>query len=312
MPIDVTPNAGLQFGIATFSLPGINIVPSCAPDPQAEMIEQAMLADAVGIDYFGVNEAFARHVLQVNPFDLVIEFAKRTKGLLFCTSISDIKFDELPDRHDDLHRVIDSTGERIEIVLDRDRFAAGKHGESNSAFNENLAEWSRLIGNCGHNVTWIEVAGQSDAIIQAASYRIPMMLQVYEGDPLERKPFVDMYHTANSRFGAGRMPLGFLAPGFVADTDQDAIDINFEPWKANFALTIPENEKYAHYLREIESGALYIGSPDTVAKKMAKTIEHLGIYRFYLRYTCGLSQHEDSLKCIRLYGEEVLPRLRRG
>lgn len=312
MPIDLVPGSGVQFGIATFNLPGTNIVPSCATDPVAQMVEQAKLADAVGIDYFGVNEAFARHVVGINPFDLVLEFAKHTERLRFCTSISDIILEELPQRHVDLHRVIDATNQRIEIVLDRDRFASGNHTEANPAFNRNLAEWSRLIAECGHNVTWIEVAGRSDAIIQAASYRIPMMLQVYDGDPLDHKPFVDMYHVANSRFGAGKMPLGFLVPGFVAETDEEAIEINFGPWKANLGMDIPEDQARERYLREIETGSLYIGSPDTVAKKIDKTIEHLGIHRFYLRYTCGLHSQEDSLNCIRLYGEEVIPRLRKS
>lgn len=310
MPLDVAPGKGPQFGIATFNIPGSHVTMSCSADPKQDLLEQVLLADEVGIDFIGINEAFGRQILGMNPFDLVIEFAEQTKQIRFCTSLADIHAGDLAQRHRDFHRVLDLTGKRVEIVLDRDRFAAGKHSESNPVFNENLAEWNSLINGCGERVTWIEVSGQSDAIIQAASYRIPMMLQIFQGNPLDSKPFVDMYHTANSRFGAGKMPLGLLVPGFIADTDEAAIEASYGPWQANFPVDAPEDEKYKYFLHEVEHGSLFIGSPDTVATKMAKTIEHLGLDRFYLRYTCGLHTHANSMNCIRLFGEEVIPRVR--
>lgn len=310
MSITITSTSAPEYGMATFSIPNAHFESRCEMDLRTALIKQALVAESVGIDVFGVNETYAYGVIGEDPFDLLTEIAEKTTNLRLCTSICDIETRELEDRHAAFHRVLDVTNDRVEVVLDRDCFAAGSHSEDNPTFNRNLAEWIRLIQHCGTNVTWIEVSGSSDAILQAASHRIPMMLQVNQGNPLEQKTFTDMYHMANSRFGAGNMPLGFLAPGFVGPTDEEAQECAFLAWRALFGPSFPESEHAYRFRNEVEHGALFVGSPDTVATKIAKTVEHLGLNRFFLRYNCGFLTHEAATECIRLYGEEVIPRLR--
>ena len=55
---------------------------------------------------------------------------------------------------------------------------------------------------------------------------------------------------------------------------------------------------------------MYVGSPETVAQKMATTIRTLGLDRFDLKYASGPVPHEDLLTSIDLYGRKVIPRVR--
>ena len=62
--------------------------------------------------------------------------------------------------------------------------------------------------------------------------------------------------------------------------------------------------------REIEAGSLYVGTPDTVAKKIAATASALGLTRFDMKYSAGTLAHEQLMRSIELYGREVVPRVR--
>ena len=54
-------------------------------------------------------------------------------------------------------------------------------------------------------------------------------------------------------------------------------------------------------------GALYAGSPETVARKIAATVKTLGADRFDLKYANGTLDHGKLLHSIELYGEVVAP-----
>ncbi|MDQ1719893.1 MAG: hypothetical protein QOE89_3846, partial [Pseudonocardiales bacterium] len=57
-------------------------------------------------------------------------------------------------------------------------------------------------------------------------------------------------------------------------------------------------------------GALYVGSPETVAQKIAANLTVLGANRFDLKYGMpGLAQ-QALMTNIELYGTQVIPRVR--
>jgi alkanesulfonate monooxygenase SsuD/methylene tetrahydromethanopterin reductase-like flavin-dependent oxidoreductase (luciferase family) len=64
------------------------------------------------------------------------------------------------------------------------------------------------------------------------------------------------------------------------------------------------------FVEEIDHGSLYVGSPETVATKLANTIRLLGISRFDMAYALGRVPHEQRLQTIELFGREVIPRVR--
>jgi alkanesulfonate monooxygenase SsuD/methylene tetrahydromethanopterin reductase-like flavin-dependent oxidoreductase (luciferase family) len=65
-----------------------------------------------------------------------------------------------------------------------------------------------------------------------------------------------------------------------------------------------------HFIQEVNQGSLYVGSPDTVAKKIVHAIESVGAKRFDLKYVTGPTPHEQAMKSIELYATEVVPRVK--
>jgi len=65
----------------------------------------------------------------------------------------------------------------------------------------------------------------------------------------------------------------------------------------------------ADFDREAEHGSLYVGSPETVARKIAKTAKLFGLARFDLKYSAGRLAHEKLMRCIELFGTQVKPRV---
>jgi alkanesulfonate monooxygenase SsuD/methylene tetrahydromethanopterin reductase-like flavin-dependent oxidoreductase (luciferase family) len=58
-------------------------------------------------------------------------------------------------------------------------------------------------------------------------------------------------------------------------------------------------------------GSLYVGSPETVADKIATTVRTLQLSRFDMKYSAGQLPHDLLMRSIELYGTEVIPRVRK-
>ena len=52
------------------------------------------------------------------------------------------------------------------------------------------------------------------------------------------------------------------------------------------------------FVREADHGSLYVGSPETVARKIAATATALGITRFDMKYSAGALPHEKLMRSI--------------
>jgi alkanesulfonate monooxygenase SsuD/methylene tetrahydromethanopterin reductase-like flavin-dependent oxidoreductase (luciferase family) len=66
----------------------------------------------------------------------------------------------------------------------------------------------------------------------------------------------------------------------------------------------------ADFEREIEHGSLYVGSPETVARKIVGTVKAFNLSRFTMKYSAGPLPHEKAMRCIELYGRRVMPLVR--
>ena len=162
--------------------------------------------------------------------------------------------------------------------------------------------------------TWIGVGGSPESVIRAVRHDLPMMLAIIGGSPARFRPFVELYHQAHGQIGTAPQPLGVHSPGYVAETDEQARE---ELWPGYRALhdrigrergwppTSREN-----FLREADHGSLYVGAPETVAKKIVQTVRTLGLARFEMKYSSGTLAHEKLMRSIELYGTRVAPLVR--
>lgn len=140
------------------------------------------------------------------------------------------------------------------------------------------------------------------------------MLAIIGGSPERFVPYVDLYRRATAQFGTTAHPVGMHSPGFVADTDEEAREVYWQPYREIRdrigALRGWPPLRRSEYEAEIEHGSLYIGSPETVARKIAGVVRKLGVGRFDLLYTAGALPVSARLRTVELYGTKVIPRVR--
>jgi len=162
---------------------------------------------------------------------------------------------------------------------------------------------------------WIGVGGSPQSVIRAARYGYSLMLAIIGGSPARFAPFSRLYGQALEQFGRDPLPVGVHAPGHVAATDEQAQEEFWPRYRdvitrlgatRGFAVPTPDS-----FRREVgPAGALYVGSPETVAQKIAANLTVLGANRFDLKYGMGGLSHQTLMTAIELYGTQVIPRVR--
>ena len=132
---------------------------------------------------------------------------------------------------------------------------------------------------------WVGVGGTPESVVRAARYGYGLMLAII-GGPADRfrpvrRPLPPL---ARRPSAASRLPVGVHSPGHIAETDQQAWDEAYEGFEA-MNNTIGRERGWPPYSRMRfqhdvgPEGALYVGSPETVARKIADTVRTLGIAR---------------------------------
>jgi alkanesulfonate monooxygenase SsuD/methylene tetrahydromethanopterin reductase-like flavin-dependent oxidoreductase (luciferase family) len=151
-------------------------------------------------------------------------------------------------------------------------------------------------------------------VVRAARYGLPLMLAVIGGHPSRFAPYLDLYKRSLDEHGHPLLPVGMHSLGYVAKTDEDAVDIQWPYWAEIMDASARERgwprPTRDGFHAEIAGGSLYVGSPETVATKLAAAIRLLGLSRFDFAYAVGRVPHEQRMATIELYGREVIPRVR--
>ncbi len=99
-------------------------------------------------------------------------------------------------------------------------------------------------------------------------------------------------------------PIGVHSPGFVAATDEAAREAVWPHYQTMFgrigksAAGPPVTKD--RFLAEVTEGAMFVGSPETVARKIVRTVKGLGLARFDMKYSTGPMPHETLMEGIRL------------
>jgi alkanesulfonate monooxygenase SsuD/methylene tetrahydromethanopterin reductase-like flavin-dependent oxidoreductase (luciferase family) len=167
----------------------------------------------------------------------------------------------------------------------------------------------------GSLTTWVGVGGSPESVLRTARHGLPLMLAIIGGDPARFAPFADLYRRALTEYGHEARPIGAHSPGHIAATDEEAREQLYPHFKANRDRIGAERGwgplTRAGFDREAgPHGSLYVGSPETVARKIARTVATLGLDRFDLKYSNGPMPTAQLLRSIELYGTEVIPRAR--
>ena len=165
--------------------------------------------------------------------------------------------------------------------------------------------------------TWVGVGGSPESVVRAARYGFPLVLGIIGGPPRRFAPYVELYHRALAEFGHSDRPVAVHSPGYVADSDEQAREELWPHYSAVMAR-IGRERGWAPMTREQfdastgTEGALFAGTPETVAAKIVDVVKTLGIVRFDMKYSHGTLPHAKMMRSIELYGTKVMPLVKRA
>ena len=308
------------------------------------VVEQGVLADQVGVDFFGIGEHHTEDFPMPAADVALGAIAARTTRIHLGSAVTVLSSDDtvrVYQRYSTLDAV---SGGRAEVILGR-----GSSIESFPLFGYDLADYDRLFEEktnlfaellkggpvtwqgttraalhdqdvvphpeFGRFPAWLGVGGSPESVVRAARYGFSLMLAIIGGPPARFAPFSRLFREALERLGQPPRPVGIHAPGHVAATDERAVEEFGARWietvrkvSAERGFRPPTLESFMDDVGP--EGALYVGSPETVAQKIAANLRALEANRFDLKFGMpGLSQ-ETVMTNIELYGKQVIPRVR--
>jgi probable LLM family oxidoreductase len=297
-----------------------------------DLVEEGVLADRLGLDFFGVGEHHREDFAVSAPEVVLAAIAARTERIHLGSAVTVLSSDD-PIRVFQRFSTLDALSNgRAEVIVGRGSFMESfplfglDLSRYEELFEEKLARFAELVQQKDDGVypktesrtlrVWVGVGGTPESVVRAARYGFPLMLAIIGGSPLAFVvPYVQLYHRALAQFGKEPQPIGAHSPGHVAETDRQARDEMWPHYAAMHARIGRERGwppmTRAQFDRGAEpDGAIFAGSPESVAAKIVATAKALGLSRFDLKYSAGTLPHAAMMRSIELYGTRVAPLVR--
>ncbi|TMC51907.1 MAG: LLM class flavin-dependent oxidoreductase [Chloroflexi bacterium] len=306
-------------------------------------VDEAVLADAVGIDSFNIAEHYRQDMMDSAASIILAAIAGRTKRIRLGTAVTVLSTQD-PVRVYTQFATLDAVSNgRAQLIAGRGSLIESfplfgyDLNDYEEIFEEKLDLLMRLLRDQpvtwsgkfrspltnqylspplpeGHLPVWVGVGGSPQSVVRAARYGLPLMLAVIGGPPIRFLPLIELYKRALVKYGKPLQRVGMHSHGLVARTDQEAAEIQWPHWAHVFEGAAAERgwarPTVERFQAEVDEGSLYLGSVETVATKIAWVIRLLGLSRFDLAYATGRVPHEQKMATIELYGREVIPRVR--
>lgn len=310
-------------------------------DVLRNVVEEGVLADQVGLDVMGIGEHHRPDYAISAPDVVLSAIAARTSNIKLVSAVTVLSSDD-PVRVYERFATLDaiSTG-RAEVSLGRGSFIESfpLFGFKLENYEELFAEkldlfsllrgedavtWSgttrsslseqRIFPTTSHEhglPTWVAVGGTPESVVRAARYGFGLELAIIGGQPARFAPFAGLFNDALAEFGQDQRRIAVHSHGFIADTDDDARERYWPHYDASMRQLGLERgwapPTRARFEAEVRDGALHVGSPETVARKITSTISALGATRFGMKYGTGTLPHADMMRAVELYGTVVKP-----
>jgi probable LLM family oxidoreductase len=326
------------FGDVTYDDAG---VPLPHHQVMRNVVAEAVAADDLGLDFIGVGEHHRPDFAVSAPDVVLAAIAGQTSHIHLGSAVTVLSSDD-PVRVFQRFSTLDAVSHgRAEVILGRGSFIESfplfgyeldayevLFEEKLQLFAELLKEgpvrWSGTTRSAlngqtiypptesGSLRTWVGVGGSPESVMRAARYGLPLMLAIIGGQPVRFAPLVELYERALESAGHALQPVGAHSPGYVAATDEQA---RREIWPHYAAMQTrigrergwPPMTRAQFDQAAGPDGALFVGSPATVAEKIVTVAKALRLARFDLKYSIGTLAHEKLMRSIELYGTEVAP-----
>ena len=308
------------------------------------VVEEGVFAEQAGVDFFGIGEHHTDYFPMPAGDVVLAAIAARTEKIRLGSAVTVLSSDDpvrVFQRYSTLNAV---SGGRAEVILGR-----GSSIESFPLFGYDLADYEELFDEkatlfaellkggpvtwegktraallsqdvvphleSGPFPAWIGVGGNPQSVIRAARLGFSLALAIIGGPPSRFAAYSELFRRALEKFGQPSRPVLVHSPGHVAATDEQAKAEFWPAWQEVIALVAEERgfaiPTEASFDAEAgPDGALYVGSPETVANKIAANVRALGATRFDLKYGLPGLTHDELMTNVELYGREVIPRVR--
>jgi probable LLM family oxidoreductase len=334
----------LVLGLDTFGdVPEDSGVPVSHAAAIRQVVEEAVIADELGVDVVAVGEHHRPEYAISAPETVLAGIAARTSRIKLASGVTVLSSDD-PVRVFQRFATVDAISNgRAQAILGRGSFTESfplfgyDLSDYDVLFEEKLDLFVKLLDEkpvtwsgttraaldgadvfpkteSGRLDTWVGVGGSPQSVVRTARHGLPLMIAIIGGSPARFAPYIDLYRRAAEKFGTVAHPVGMHSPGFVADTDEEAKEAFYPSYKVIRdrigALRGWPPLRREEFDAEVEHGSMYIGAPETVARKIAGAVRTLGVGRFDLIYSAGAQPAGARTRAVELFGAKVAPMVR--
>lgn len=311
-----------------------------------QVVDEIVLAEEVGLDVYGLGEHHRPDFASSAPATVLAAAAGKTSRIRLFPAVSILSTDD-PVRVYQQFSTLDAISSgRAELLVGRGSFIESfpLFGYSLEDYDALFAEKLDLLLQIRDNekVTWsgefrapirgqgvyprtetrplpirVAVGGTPASIVRAAERGLEVALAIIGGSPDRFRMFADLHRQTLREHGhdPDDVPLSVHAHGYVADSDEQAADEYYDSYAVAMS-TIgrergwgPMTRQQYDMMRRPE-GSLVLGDPETVASKILRWRELLGVSRFELHISVGTMPHDKVRRSIELLGNKVAPIVR--
>ena len=338
----------MQVGIDSFAAAFDETSRAVNPSERLQdLVKQIERADQVGLDAFGVGEHHRRDFLDSAPAVILGAAAARTQRIRLTSAVTVLSAAD-PVRVFQEFATLDLLSQgRAEMVVGRGSFVEAfplfglRLEDYDSLYAEKLDLLLKIRDNehvhwsgeyrpalTGQGVyprplqnplpIWVGVGGTPESFVRAGVLGLPLMVAIIGGETRHFRPLIDLYREAGRRAGHSpdQLKVGIHSLGYVAETTQQAAD-DFFPGYARAFTDVGKERGWRPVTRADfdaqrgSQGALIIGDPDEVVKKIIRHSKALGgVSRITFQMNAASLPHVKLMRAIELIGTQVAPALR--
>ncbi|MGN0019242.1 MAG: LLM class flavin-dependent oxidoreductase [Sphingobacterium hotanense] len=313
-----------------------------------EIIEEIKLMDEVGVDFFGMGEHHRADYAVASPEIILAAAATVTKNIKLGSAVSVLSSADPVKLYQDFATVDLLSNGRAEIMAGRGSFIESfplfgfDLKDYSSLFEEKLNLLTRL--NNAETITWtgkhrpslinqsiyprptngkmpiwVAVGGTTESVIRAGKLGLPVMFAIIGGSPINFKPLFEVYEQAFVDSGHNRedMQVGVHMHSFFGEDSQEIANWYY-PFYAAQMDRIGASRGWPSYQRtqydygRSRHGHLIVGDVNESVDKILQMQETFGLTRFSAHMDVGSPDHSKMMKAIELYGNEIIPQVKKG
>lgn len=317
-----------------------------AQERLAEIIEEVKLMDALGVDFFGIGEHHREDYAVASPEILLAALSTVTQKIKLGSAVSVISSTDPVKLFQDFATVDLLSKGRAEIMAGRGSFIESfpLFGYDLKDYDALFDEKLRLLVQLNQEKTitwsgefrkplykqeifprpqqeqlpiWVAVGGTPASVIRAGKLGLPVMFAIIGGDWRNFKPLFEYYKQAylDNGHDPEKFQVGVHMHSFFGENSEEVANQYYPVYSAQMDR-IGSSRNWPPYQRpnfdygRSENGHLLVGAAEESAQKIATIIKEFGLTRFSAHMDVGSPAHEQMMKSIEIYAQQIVPRVK--